>query len=206
MIDLVGEIASAIASGAGGAFGAKGAETVEHLISALREKLRGNPAARGALEISIENPADMAAGGRFLALLRDHTAKDAEFRAWLADTWSEVRPALEADASHSANLISGTVHGHVVQARDVHGGIHLGPADQGPPARLLTVYFRAGDSIGHADALAAIGLVSARPLDHAGRGCAFGRHPGQDTRYGKVKPLCRDPPATARGTRCVRDP
>jgi hypothetical protein len=130
MIDLADEIVSAIASGAGGSLGAKGMEMIERLISTLREKLRGNPTARGALEITIENPADMAAREQFLSLLRDHTANDAEFRAWLASRWSEVRAAVEADASHSANLITGTVHGHVVQARDVHGGIHLGPADQ----------------------------------------------------------------------------
>jgi hypothetical protein len=127
MIDLAGEIASAIASGAGGSLGARGAEMMERLISALWEKLRSNPTARGTLEITIKDPSDSAARERFQSLLRDHIARNAEFGAWLANRWSEVQPALEANTSQSANVINGTVRGHVVQARDVHGGIHLGP-------------------------------------------------------------------------------
>lgn len=61
-----------------------------------------------------------------MTLLKKHIDGDAEFGTWLATLWADdVRPALEADASGSANVISGTVHGNVVQARDVQGSIHL---------------------------------------------------------------------------------
>ena len=76
--------------------------------------------------MSIEDPADLAAREHLLALLHEHISSNPEFGAWLANLWADdVRPALEADASGSANVISGTVHGSVVQARDVQGGIHL---------------------------------------------------------------------------------
>ena len=127
MIDIAAEVITAIASGAGGSLGAKGAEAINHLISALRERLRGHPASMGALEVILEDPASATAGEHFLALLRDHLRDDPEFREWLASSWGEIRPALQADTGSSANIVSGTVHGTVVQARDVQGGIHLGP-------------------------------------------------------------------------------
>jgi hypothetical protein len=130
MVDLAVEVVAAITSGAAGSLGSKGAEAVGRLISSLRAKLHGQLAARGALEISIEKPDDAAARVNLVSMLRDHISHEAEFGAWLADLWNEIRPDLGADASRSANIISGTVHGGAIQARDVQGGIHLGPASR----------------------------------------------------------------------------
>jgi hypothetical protein len=126
MIDLAAEIVTAIASGAGGSLGAKGTEAMSRLLSGLRARFRHQPESRGALEISVEEPGDLAAREHLVALLREHMGSDDEFAAWLANLWAEVRPALQAGGSVSANVVSGTVHGSVVQARDIQGGIRQG--------------------------------------------------------------------------------
>ena len=130
MVDLAVEVVTAITSGAAGSLGSKGAEAAGRLLSALRTKFRGHPASRGALEISVERPGDAAARDDLISMLREHIGQDAEFAALLAKLWNEIRPALESDAGRSTNVISGTVHGSVIQARDVQGGIHLSPDPQ----------------------------------------------------------------------------
>jgi hypothetical protein len=126
MVDLAAEIVTAVASGAGGSFGSRGAEAIGRLVSMLRAKFRGQPESRGALEISLESPDDPAARESLAAMHRKQVSQDAEFGEWLARAWAEVQPELRADASNSVNVITGTVQGAVVQARDVHGDIHLG--------------------------------------------------------------------------------
>lgn len=125
MVDLAAQVISAIASGAGDSLGAKGVDAVARLVSALRDRFRGQPESRGILEISLETPGDAIARDNLIALLRDHIRDDAGFAEWLANLWDEARPDLRADASRSANIITGTVHGSVVQARDIHGDIHM---------------------------------------------------------------------------------
>jgi hypothetical protein len=128
MVDLAAEVVTAIASGAGGSIGAKGAEAIARLVAALRAKLRNQPASRGALEISLEAPDDLEARDQLAIILSDHIRDNAEFREWLSALWADVRPAVQPDAGASVNVISGTVHGNVVQARDIHGDINLGGA------------------------------------------------------------------------------
>jgi hypothetical protein len=130
MVDIAVEVVTAITSGAAGSLGSKGTEAVGRLLSTLRTKFRGHAASRGTLEISVEKPDDAAARDNLISMLRDHIGRDAEFAALLAKLWNEIRPTLEADANRSVNVISGTVHGSVIQARDVQGGIHLSPDPQ----------------------------------------------------------------------------
>ncbi|HEX4830573.1 MAG TPA: hypothetical protein VH478_05710 [Trebonia sp.] len=126
MVDLAAEIVTAVASGAGGSIGSRGAEAIGRLVAGLRERFRGRAESRGALEISLESPEDPVARESLASVLREHMERDPEFGEWLARAWAEIAPGGAADASNSANVISGTVQGNVVQARDVHGDIHLG--------------------------------------------------------------------------------
>lgn len=126
MIDLAAEVVTAIASGAGDSLGTKGVAAVGRLISALRAKFRSDPSSRGTLEIALEAPAEQAALESLAALVRDRVTRDTDFRLWLANLWDEVGPVLKLDEGVSVNVIHGTVHGNVVQARDVHGTIHIG--------------------------------------------------------------------------------
>ena len=129
MADLAVEIVTAIASGAGDSLAAKGVEAAGRLLSALRARLRNDAPARGPLEIAVENPGDAAAHSELEELLRDRISRNAEFRAWLEALWSEVGSDIRPVADGSANIVRGNVHGGVVQARNVHGGIHIGRAD-----------------------------------------------------------------------------
>lgn len=126
MVDLAAEVAQAAASGAAGRLAEGGIEAVTRLVSALRERFRGDAPARGTLEIALEEPGDAAALGGLEELLRDRIRDDAGFAAWLGSLWAETAPAVTADGSRSSNIVSGTVRGDVIQARDVHGGIHVG--------------------------------------------------------------------------------
>src|SRR6266705_4710883 len=53
---------------------------------------------------------------------------DAEFGAWVRDLWPRARVELAARDGGVVNASSGTVGGHLVQARDLHvqGGLNLG--------------------------------------------------------------------------------
>lgn len=135
MVDLAVEVVTAIATGAGDRVAAKGIEAVGRLVSALRAKLRGDARTRGALEIALEDPGDVTARGDLEALLRERIQRDAEFSAWLEALWAEVGPEIGMDASKSTNVVHGNIQGDVVQARDVHGGIHIGRRDDVAPAR-----------------------------------------------------------------------
>jgi hypothetical protein len=132
MVDIAVEVVEAISSGAGDRLAAKGIDAVERLVSALRAKLRGDAGARGTLEIAVEEPGAAAARGDLEALLRERISRDDEFRAWLEELWSEIGPDVSMDGAGSANIVRGTVHGDVVQARDVRGGIHIGRRDEAP--------------------------------------------------------------------------
>jgi hypothetical protein len=129
MVDLAVEVVTAIASGAGDRVGAASMEAIGRLTSALRAKLRGDARARGVLEIAVEDPGEATALSDLESLLHERILCDAEFSAWLEALWSETGPHLRTDASKSANVIRGDVHGDIVQARDVHGGIHIGHRD-----------------------------------------------------------------------------
>jgi hypothetical protein len=125
MDDLVVAVATAIASGAGGSLGTSGAAAVGRLISALRAKFRHSPTIRGALEIAVDEPTDPGAGAALQVALNELITRDAEFGQWLATLWEETRQELPSHDCSSKNIIHGEVHGTVVQARDIHGGIHI---------------------------------------------------------------------------------
>lgn len=125
MDDLVVAVVTAIASGAGGSLGTSGAAAVGRLISALRAKFRHSPAARGALEIAVEEPTDPDVREALQAALNELIKRDAQFGQWLVTLWEEISPELPAPDCSSKNIIHGDVHGTAVQARDIRGGIHI---------------------------------------------------------------------------------
>jgi hypothetical protein len=132
--DLASEIVMAIASGAGKSLAAEGAGALGRLIRALRDKFRSEPEARGALEIAIEAPDDSAARQGLVSLLRERCLRDVEFREWLETLWVLMSRDLAADESRATNVLRGNVGGHVVQSRDVQGGIRIGPVEGGSGA------------------------------------------------------------------------
>jgi hypothetical protein len=77
------------------------------------------------LEIAVDEPTDPDAGVALQVALNELITRDAEFGQWLATVWEEMRQELPSYDCSSKNIIDGEVHGTAVQARDIHGGIHI---------------------------------------------------------------------------------
>ena len=92
---------------------------VAGLYEFVRVKFADDPVATAALTAAEGTPRDSpqvrALGETLERVVRDDPAFGAELRAHHAVT----------QTGRVTNQISGTVHGHVVQAGDVEGGIHF---------------------------------------------------------------------------------
>jgi hypothetical protein len=72
----------------------------------------------------------MEALRRLIAVLRDKFRSEPRFRGTLEIAIeAPIGRDLAVDRSRSANVISGNVEGHIVQARDAQGGIRIGPVE-----------------------------------------------------------------------------
>ncbi|MFC4144822.1 hypothetical protein ACFO0M_00995 [Micromonospora mangrovi] len=102
-----------------------GRAAVASLIEFLRTRFQHEPATRAVIEGALRQPSPEAVG-RLAELLDRESRRDAAFGAELRARWSRADATIAEVAGGVANSVSGDVHGSVVQARDVHGGIHLG--------------------------------------------------------------------------------
>jgi hypothetical protein len=117
---LAGKAAEAAFQGARSAWGS--------LVRLVRNRLAGDETAVAVLEKAQAHPADRAAVERLALTLERAATVDADFAAWVRDLWPRARVELSAGDSGAVNASSGTVGGHLVQARDLHvqGGLNLG--------------------------------------------------------------------------------
>jgi hypothetical protein len=127
-----GAIGAAVVAAANSAGGEAGRQAWSSLVAAVRRAL-GRRDATPAEESVVEavrapgEPAEAAA-----VSLRDlvlaWAREDPDFLAELADWQREHAAVLEARDDNVTNTIGGntTVHGPVIQARDIHGGIDFG--------------------------------------------------------------------------------
>ena len=99
---------------------------IGRLTAGLRDKFRRDPAARGALEIVVDDPTDAKARERLAALITQRLERDADFSAWLRTEWELAERAFAQVDDAGANSVTGNVAGSVVQARDIHGGVNIG--------------------------------------------------------------------------------
>ncbi|RQX00056.1 hypothetical protein [Micromonospora inaquosa] len=107
-----------------------GRAAVSSLIGFLRTRFQHESASRAAVEEALQQRSPEAVG-RLAELLDSESRRDVAFGAELRARWSQIEATVAEGAGGVANSISGDVHGPVVQARDVHGGINLG----GRPSR-----------------------------------------------------------------------
>ncbi|MEU6057240.1 hypothetical protein [Streptomyces sp. NPDC047097] len=119
---------------AGGTAGAAGQQIWASLRGLVARRPEGREA-RGEDELNaLAQTADDTERARQLAdVLALRAAQDPAFATALGEWRRRAEPL--AAPSHTGtgdvrNEVSGTVHGPLIQARDVHGSIHLGP--QGP--------------------------------------------------------------------------
>ncbi|MDG4810593.1 hypothetical protein O7634_27885 [Micromonospora sp. WMMD1120] len=107
-----------------------GQAAVSSLIAYLRTRFQHEPASRAVIESALQQSSPEAVS-RLAELLDRESHRDVAFGAELRARWSQVEAAVGEGAGGVANSVSGDVHGSVVQARDVHGGIHLGDRPAG---------------------------------------------------------------------------
>ncbi|MEO3777281.1 hypothetical protein ABGB16_10605 [Micromonospora sp. B11E3] len=102
-----------------------GRQAVSSLIEFLRNRFRHEPAAREAVEGALRQPSPDATR-RLVEVLEGEALRDPAFGAELRARWTQAEATVTAGTGGVANSVSGDVHGSVVQARDVHGGISFG--------------------------------------------------------------------------------
>jgi hypothetical protein len=125
---LAGRAADAAAEGGKSAWGV--------LVRVVRARLGHDKAAAGALEAACAQPDDVAVV-RVLALALERVAAaDAGFGARVHELWPSAQAELSAREGGTVNSNTGTVGGHLLQARDLHveGGLFLGEAHGPKPS------------------------------------------------------------------------
>ncbi|NSC21050.1 hypothetical protein FM076_07425 [Streptomyces albus subsp. chlorinus] len=120
---------TAASAAAGGAASAAGQSAWESLLSLVRRvgglRRDGEPGEGGPTAV---DPADERQVRVLTGWLAEQADRDEEFAALLRGWAERHAPALRAERSEVNNTVSGSaqVSGPVIQARDIHGGIHLG--------------------------------------------------------------------------------
>jgi hypothetical protein len=131
MLSIAGTLAARAADAA--AEGARSAATA--LMGLIRSRLAKDKAAAAALDTARTAPGDPAAVRELAAALERIAAADAGFAARIRELWPEAQAELSADGSGTVNASTGTVGGHLIQARDLHveGGLLLGDVNHPAP-------------------------------------------------------------------------
>jgi len=118
-------IATALAAGATAALGDGVRVLLTRLGALVRERLRRNPSDDEALTTVAWSPGDPDSVRRLAEVLEQHMRDDPEFAQRLRALWTEITAA--TGPGEITNLVHGQVHGSVIQARDVQGGIVIHP-------------------------------------------------------------------------------
>ncbi|MFY1671317.1 hypothetical protein ACN27G_15315 [Plantactinospora sp. WMMB334] len=127
-------VASALAAKAAEGLSDGGRAAFSALARFVRHRLRGDPDSERALEAARAQPHDDECVRRLAAVLETAVARDRWFAEELNELWIQLRhrPVAGVDAGNGmVNRAIGPVSGTLVQARDVQGGIRLGPPGPG---------------------------------------------------------------------------
>lgn len=117
-------IASALAGKAAEAFLSGAHSALAALYGFVRDRFAGDRKALRALQRAQDDPQDDRVQSLAEQLHR-LAADDPAFAEQLGELWEQASTELHAETGGVVNNVSGTVSGKVVQARDVHGDIHL---------------------------------------------------------------------------------
>ena len=99
------------------------------LAHLVRRRFEAQPSGSVALAQAAAQPTDDNRVQVLQNQLELAVAEDPEFRRQLGILWQELQPHLIANADGVVNNVSGSVGGHVVQARDIHGGVSFGTSE-----------------------------------------------------------------------------
>lgn len=115
--DIMAAVAAALAGKAVESTWSGGKKALAALTQTVRERFDRDDKARKALD-DAQRVQDDAAIAELIQALHRVAAADPDFAARVQDLWPRV--------ATEVNIVSGTVGGHLVQARDIHGGIRFG--------------------------------------------------------------------------------
>jgi hypothetical protein len=113
---------------AGGALGEAGKESWDALMGIVRRL--GRRESRPILAVAAGAGSQIDVAGLVRVLARQADA-DSEFAAALREWWVAADRLVRDTDSGNVNVISGTVHGPSVQARDINGSISFGSTSPG---------------------------------------------------------------------------
>jgi hypothetical protein len=125
---VMSSVAAAVAGKAAEAAWEGGKTACAALIRVVRERFSRDGDAMAVLEAADDNPGDEAAVGGLAFQLVRLTAADTDFAARVQELWPQASVELSAGDSGTVNSSTGSVGGHLIQARDLHidGELHLG--------------------------------------------------------------------------------
>jgi hypothetical protein len=105
-----------------------GKDACAALIRLIRERFGRDKDATTALGAARDNPQDGAVIAELARTLERLTLQDADFAARLRELWPRAEAELSASHGGVVNSATGSVGGHLMQARDVRveGGMHFG--------------------------------------------------------------------------------
>lgn len=105
-----------------------GRVAVSSLMQFLRQRFRPAPDSAEVLEGTLTDPTP-ARLERLAEMLEREASRDPSFGAELRARLTRTGEVVRATSGDVANVVSGDVHGPVVQARDIHGGISFGSGE-----------------------------------------------------------------------------
>jgi hypothetical protein len=117
---LAGKVAEAAMGGARSAWDA--------LVGLVRDRFANDEVASAALTTAQSRPTDQLAVHELGQALERVGVADPGFVEQVRVLWSRVSAELSATSGGVLNVSTGTISGHLIQARDlnIEGGLHLG--------------------------------------------------------------------------------
>jgi len=97
-----------------------------NLVNLVKRRFAGDDAAQHALTEAEKAPDDADRVHELAKQLERLAAEDPKFAERLHGLWAQASAGLHAETGGVVNEISGSVSGHVVQARDIQGGVSFG--------------------------------------------------------------------------------
>jgi hypothetical protein len=131
--EIMMAVASALASKVAEAAAGGVRSAWDALVRLVRDRFAHDQVASAALATAQSRPTDQLAVRELGDALERVTASDPGFAEQVRALWSRVSADLSATGG-VLNVSTGTISGHLIQARDLHieGGLHLGaPPDKG---------------------------------------------------------------------------
>jgi hypothetical protein len=125
---VISSVAAAVASRAAELAVQGGKEACAALVRLIRERFGHDKAAAAALEAACGSPQDETAVARLALELERLVLIDAHFATRIRELWPRAVAELSVGDGGGVNSATGSVGGHLMQARDVRveGGLHFG--------------------------------------------------------------------------------